>query len=180
MTEPTATSPDVVPTSPSANGDLPTTVVKDPAYKTPTPASELLRSDAGDVEATTVTMDRSGAEQVTAERVVMTKSGAKTVEARSVQLDDSGAMSVQAEQAVLQSSSAMAIIAEEARVVNSKVGVMTAGTAMFEPGASVIIFAGNAEGEVHPVVNAAGAAAFGAAFAFVLLIVGRLLRRVTG
>lgn len=177
MTEPTATSPNIAPTALSGNGDLPTTIVKDPAYKTPAPASELLRSDAGDVDATTVTMDRSGAEQVTAERVVMTKSGAKSVEARSVQLDDSGAMSVQAEQAVLQSSSAMAIIAEEARIVNSRVGVMSAGTATFEPGAGVVIFAGNAEGDVRAVVNAAGAAAFGAAFAFVLLIVGRLLRR---
>jgi hypothetical protein len=179
MTEPTATNPSTSPTGPSAPGDVANTITKDPAYKTPTPASELLRSDAGDVEATTVTMDRSGAEQVTAERVVMTKSGARTVEARSVQMDDSGAMSVQAEQAVLQSGSALAIIAEEARVVNSKVGVVSAGTATFEPGSRIVLFAGNAEGEVRTVVDAAGAAAFGAALGVVLLLLGRLIRRLT-
>jgi hypothetical protein len=175
MTEPIPTNP-----APAAS-DSSTTIVKDPTYKTPTPASELLRSDAGDVEATTVTMDRSGAEQVTAERVSMEKSGAKTVEARSVQLDDSGAMSVQAEQAVLQSSSAMAVVAEEARIVNSRVGVVTAGTATVEPGSNIVLFVGgDVEGEIRTLVNPVGAAAFGAAFGLVLLLLGALLRRRVG
>ena len=49
----------------------------------PTIATEILRAEAGDVQATSVTMDHAGAEQVTAERVVMTNSGARTIEARS-------------------------------------------------------------------------------------------------
>lgn len=162
---------------PSVNGDA--AILKERATNQPVPASELLRSDAGDVEATTITMDRSGAEQVTAERVVMTKSGARTVEARSAQLDDSGAMTIQAEQVVLQSSSAMAVIAEDARIVNSKVGLVSAGTATFEPGSRVFLFAGTTEGEVRPVMDVAAAAAFGAGLGFVLLLIGRLFRRVT-
>ena len=182
MTEPSSTAiDDFDPTaavgSPSDNGGV--AILKERPSNRPNPASELLRSDAGDIEATTITMDRSGAEQVTAERVVMTKSGARTVEARSAQLDDSGAMTIQAEQVVLQSSSAMAVIAEEARIVNSKVGLVSAGTATFEPGARVFLFAGTTESEVRPVMDVAAATAFGAGLGFVLLIIGRLVRRMT-
>src|SRR5437763_13964376 len=61
----------------------------------PAAATELLRIEAGDVNAGTVTMERAGAEQVTAQRVVMTNSGARTVAARSVQIDRSGILAAQ-------------------------------------------------------------------------------------
>ena len=61
--------------------------------------------------------------------------------------------------------------------MNSNVGLVSTGTATFEPGSRVLVFAGTAEGEVKALLNPAGAAAFGAALAFVLLVLGRLLRR---
>ena len=92
----------------------------------PTVATELLRAEAGDVQATTVTMDRAGAEQVTAERVVMTNSGARTVEARSAQVDRSGILAVRSEKAVFSNSTAIAIATEEARIVRSRVLMLKA------------------------------------------------------
>ena len=83
----------------------------------PTLATEILRAEAGDVNATTVTMDRAGAEQVTAERVVMTNSGARTVEARSAQVDRSGILAVRSDKAVFSNSTAIAIATDEARIV---------------------------------------------------------------
>ena len=75
-----------------ANGTRPPQfVTKETAYKSASEATELIRADAGDVTATTVSMDRSGAERITADRVTMERSGARTIDAKSVQMDRSGA-----------------------------------------------------------------------------------------
>src|SRR5262249_17501511 len=91
-------------------------VAKSDTTKSPIEANELLRADAGDVRATTVSMDRSGAESVTAERVTMERSGAKTLEARSAQLVNSGVAILKSEQAVLQGGSAVLGSAPQARL----------------------------------------------------------------
>jgi hypothetical protein len=143
----------------------------------PTVATELLRAEAGDVQATTVTMDRAGAEQVTAERVVMTNSGARTVEARSAQVDRSGILAVRSDKAVFSNSTAIAIATEEARIVRSRVFMLKADRATIEAGAKVAIYAGPAGENVQPLADIRGAAAFGAGLGAVILF-GSLLRRV--
>ena len=70
----------------------PTFVGKEAANHTPEEAAELLRSDAGDITATTVTMDRSGAETIIADRVTMDRSGARKLDAKSAHLENSGAV----------------------------------------------------------------------------------------
>src|SRR4051812_12749092 len=60
----------------------------------PVAATELLRAEAGDVRAQTVSMERAGAEHVSAERVVMINSGARTIDAKSAQVDRSGVLAV--------------------------------------------------------------------------------------
>jgi hypothetical protein len=144
----------------------------------PKVATEMLRSEASDVHATTVTMDRAGAEQVSAERVVMTNSGARTVEARSAQVERSGILAVRSDKAVFSNSTAIAIATEEARIVRSRVFMLKADRATIEAGTRVAIYAGPPGENVRPLADVRGAAAFGAGLGAVLLLVGSLLRRV--
>ena len=144
----------------------------------PTLATEILRAEAGDVDATTVAMDRAGAEQVTAQRVVMTNSGARTVEARSAQVDRSGILAVRSDKAVFSNSTAIAISTDEARIVRSRVFALKADRATIESGAKIAIYAGPADEQIRPLADVRGAAAFGAGLGVVLLLLGSLLRRV--
>jgi hypothetical protein len=153
-------------------------IVSEGPEKRPTVATEILRAEAGDVQTTTVTMERAGAEQVTAERVVMTNSGARTVEARSAQVDRSGIPAVRSDKAVFSNSTAIAIATEEARIVRSRVLMLKADRATIEAGARVAIYVGPADEKMRPLADVRGAAAFGAGLGVVLLLLGSLLRRV--
>ena len=144
----------------------------------PTIATEILRAEAGDVHATTVTMERAGAERVTAERIVMTNSGARSVEARSAQVDRSGILAVRSDKAVFSNSTVIAIAAEEARIVRSRVLMLKADRATIEAGAKVAIYAGPAGENMRPLADVRGAAAFGVGLGAVLLLLGPFLRRV--
>lgn len=161
---------------PMAAPGVPTAILKAAATKSPAPAAELLRTDAGDVAATTVTLERSGADQITAERVIMNRSGAKQLDARSAQLDRSGVMALKGEHVVLHDGSAITITAGEARLVKSRALFVTAGSATIE-GGQVLVHVGPRDGNVRPVVDAAGAASFGAALGLVLVLLGALVRR---
>ena len=144
----------------------------------PTAATELLRAEAGDVRADTITMDRAGAEQVTAERVIMTNSGARTVDARSAQVDRSGILAVRSDKAVFYNSTAIAVATDEARIVRGRVLLLKADHATIEGDARIAVFAGAASDNVRPLVDVRGAAAFGAGLGAALLLFGSLLRRL--
>jgi len=144
----------------------------------PTAATEILRAEAGDVHATTVTMDRAGAERVTAERIVMNNSGARTVEARSAQVDRSGILALRSDKAVFSNSTAIAIATEEARIVRSRVVMLKADQATIEAGTKVAIYAGPATDNMRPLADVRGAAAFGVGLGAVLLLLGPFVRRV--
>jgi hypothetical protein len=144
----------------------------------PTMAKELLRTDAGDVQAGTVLMERAGAEQVTGERVVMTNSGARTVEARSAQVDHSGILIVNGDKAVFSNSTVVAAMTGEARIVRSLVLLLKADRAEFEGEARIAVYAGPADASVRPLVDARGAAAFGAGLGIVLALCGAIARRI--
>lgn len=171
------TAPIVDPAAPPGAG-LPSTILKASSTRSPTAAPELLRADAGNVEAGTVAMDRSGADRVAAERVVMTNSGARSVETRSAQLDRSGVVSLRGEHTVLHASSAVAVVADEARLVKGKTGVVVAKSAIIEPGARILVYAGPAAPTLRPAVDATGAAAFGAGLGLAILFLGSLIRRL--
>ena len=153
-------------------------IVSAGAEKRPTVATEILRAEAGNVDATTVSMERAGAEQVTAARVVMTNSGARTVEARSAQVDRSGILAVRSDKAVFSNSTAIAIATQEARIVRSRVFALKADQATIESGARVAIYAGPMDESIRPLADIRAAAAFGAGLGAVLLVLGSLLRRV--
>jgi hypothetical protein len=151
-------------------------VGKTSTSKTATEADELLRSDAGDIQATTVTMDRSGADQISAQRVTMDHSGAKSLETRSAQLTDSGVVVLKSEQAVLQGSSAVVVAAAEVRMVKSRAVAIFAGKMTVEGDVKTLIHFGPSEGGIRPMFDAPGALGFGAAFGVVVLLAGRLLK----
>ena len=144
----------------------------------PTAATELLRAEAGDVRADMVTMDRAGAEQVIAERVVMTNSGARMVDARSAQVDRSGILAVRSDKAVFYNSTAVAVATDEARIVRGRVLLLKADRATIQGDARIAVFAGLADDRVRPLVDARGAAAFGAGLGAALLLLGSVLRRL--
>ena len=144
----------------------------------PTAATELLRSETGDVHAGTVTMERAGAEHVTAERIVMINSGARTIDARSAQVDRSGILAVRSDKAVFYNSTAIAVAADEARIVRGRVLMLKAERATIEGDARIAIYAGPASDSVRPLVDVRGAAAFGAGLGAVLLLLGSVLRRI--
>jgi hypothetical protein len=153
-----------------------TFVGKASTSKTATEADELLRADAGDVQATTVSMDRSGAEQITAQRVTMDRSGAKSLETRSAQLTDSGVAILKSEQAVLQGSTAAIVTAGDVRMVKSRALAVVAGKLTAEGEVKTLIHVGPSEGGVRPVLDIPGALGFGAALGVVVLLAGRLLK----
>jgi predicted deacylase len=164
-----------------ANGTLPPQfVAKETAYKSASEASELVRVDAGDVTATTVSMDRSGAERITADRVTMERSGARTMDAKSVQMDRSGVLALQSDHTVLHDSAAVALSATEARVVKSKVVFFRAEKATVEGSLRPLIHIGRADGDVRPLLDSRGALRFGAAFGLALVIGGRIVRLLFG
>jgi hypothetical protein len=164
-----------------ANGATPPqTVTKETAYRAAHEGAELLRSDAGDVTATSVSMDRSGAEQITAERVSLSRSGAKSIETKSAQLERSGVLSLTGQNVVLHHSSATAISTTEARVVKSKIAVFRSERTTVEGRLTPLVHIGHACENVKPVFDAQGAARFGAALGATLLIGGRLLRLFFG
>ncbi|MBW3632584.1 MAG: hypothetical protein KY456_06110 [Chloroflexi bacterium] len=144
----------------------------------PTPATELLRAEAGDVRADMVTMDRAGAEQVTAERVVMTNSGARTVDTRSAQVDHSGVLAVRSDKAVFYNSTAIAVATDEARIVRGRVLLLKADRATIEGDARIAVYAGTTSDSVRPLVDVRGAAAFGVGMGAGLLFFGSVLRRL--
>jgi len=144
----------------------------------PVSATELLRAEAGDVRAQTVSMERAGAEHVTADRVVMTNSGARTIDAKSAQIDRSGILAVQSDRAVLYNSTAVAVAAEEVRLVRGMVLAIKANHVTLEGEPKVAIYAGPASASVKPLVDAGGALAFGAALGATLALIGALLRRI--
>jgi hypothetical protein len=164
--------------SATAESVAPEVVVSAGPEKRPTVATEILRAEAGDVQAATVTMERAGAEQVSAERVVMTNSGARTVEARSAQVDRSGILAVRSDKAVFSNSTAIVIATEEARIVRSRVFMLKADRATIDAGTKVAIYAGPVDETLRPLADVRGAAAFGAGLGVVLLVLGSLLRRV--
>lgn len=152
-------------------------IVKSGPENRPTLATELLRTEAGDVQADAVTMERAGAEHVTAQRAIITNSGARTIDARSAQIDRSGILALNSEKAVLYNSSAVLAATGEARIVRGRVFALKADNAVIEGDAKIGIYAGPAAEHVRPLLDARGAAAFGAAFGAVVLFIGSLLRR---
>jgi hypothetical protein len=123
-------------------------------------------------------MDRSGAEQITADRVSLEQSGAKTIEAKSAQLERSGVLNLSSEHAVLHDSSAISVSAREARIVKSKILFFRSDTTQVEGELKPLIHIGQACDNVKPVFDGQGAIRFGTALGLVLLIGGRILRRL--
>lgn len=152
------------------------TIDRQEASTSPTAASELLRADAGDVDAQTVRMERSGADAIKAERVTMDRSGARSIETRSAQLDRSGVLSLTADHAVVHAGSVASLSATEARVSRSRVFVLRSDQTHLESGARVLLHLGKGAGPRS--AGAVGAAA-GTLLVAVLAIALRLLSRTS-
>ena len=169
---------DANPVNPQSSGVSEVVISEGPEHR-PAQASELLQTDARNVQAQNVTMERAGAEQITAERLVMTNSGARSLEAKSAQIDRSGILAATSEKAVFHDSTVVAVNVDEARIVRGNVLLMRADAVQVEGDAKIGVLAGPACEAVRPLVSVQGAAAFGALFGAVVWLMGALARRVT-
>jgi hypothetical protein len=152
-------------------------IISDGPEHRPAVASELLQTDARNVQAQNVTMERAGAESIIAERLVMNNSGARTIEVKSAQVDRSGILSAKSEKAVFHDSTVVAVSVDEARIVRGNVLLMRAESVKVEGDAKIGILAGPACEAVRPLVSVQGAAAFGALFGLVVWVFGAIARR---
>jgi 3D (Asp-Asp-Asp) domain-containing protein len=151
------------------------TVYKRPASREQVPATETVQAELREVTATTVLMDRSGSEHITAERVNLDRSGAKTIDTKSAQLDRSGVVALGSDNAVLLHSSAVQVVADEVRMSKSMAFVVSSGNATIED-SRVLIFAGQANGDVQALMTSRSAAILGGAAGLVLSLMLILLR----
>ena len=157
----------------------PIVVEKENTSHAPKEAAELLRSDAGDLTAETVTMDRSGAETIKADRVTMDRSGARKLEAKSAHLENSGAVRMTAENAVFYGGAAVLVQADQIRIVDSNfVAIKAAEQTTIDGNVKTVIYAGPADEKIKPVFTVASAVSFGAGFAVTLMVFGRVMRRL--
>lgn len=151
------------------------TIYKQPATREQTPATETVQAELREVSATTVLMDRSGSEHITAERVSLERSGAKSIDTKSAQLDHSGVVALGSDNTVLLHSSAVQVVADEVRMSRSAAVFVAAGQATIQD-SRIVLFAGNADGDVQAVITAREAAIFGAVAGAVLALLTILLR----
>jgi hypothetical protein len=156
------------------------TVQKTDTTKSPTLGSELLYADAGNVEATNVTLEHSGAEKITAERATVEHSDVKSLDAKSVQMVNSGALKVKAERAVFQNGGAVIVNADELRFVKSKAVIVNAGRVTTEGNVQSMLHIGPVEGDIRTVFTPQSAIGFGAGLGIVLIFLGGIFRRVFG
>lgn len=166
---------------PTGNGDetrsVPRIVLKSEPTHHPVAGRELLRHDAGEVRAQHLAMEESGAESVEADRVSMSNSGARSVTAKSVQADNAGILMLTSDNAALLQSAAVAVLADTVRVSRSRIGFLKAERVELDPESTVLVHLGPASTAHRPVLGTNGAAAFGAAFAAVLVAFAALVRK---
>ncbi|CAN5776937.1 hypothetical protein BH23CHL2_BH23CHL2_16720 [soil metagenome] len=163
----------------SEPGVIRETTYKKPATREEAPATEALRTSLQSVEAETVMMNRSKSETVSGSRVVMDRSGARSIDASSAQLDRSGVVTLGSDNVVLLRSRAVQVVGEEMRMNRSQALFVSARNAEIE-NSRMVIFAGQASGEVRTVFKPVTAAIAGAGLGVVLVIFGALLRSVFG
>ena len=142
-------------------------------------ATEASQTSLQNVEAETVMMDRSKSETVSGSRVVMDRSGARSIEANSTQMDRSGVVTLGSDNVVLLRSRAVQAVSDELRMNRSQALFVSARNAEIE-NSRIVLFAGNASGEVRMLFTPATAAIAGAGLGVVLLLLGGLLKTIFG
>ncbi|HET7092065.1 MAG TPA: hypothetical protein VFI22_01270 [Thermomicrobiales bacterium] len=162
----------------AATRRLPEMVMKEEPSNASVAGRDMVRADAGEVRAANVTMEKSGAEAIVAERLSMENSGAKSIEAKSAQIEQSGIMTLRSDNASVYQSSALAVFGKTIRLAKSAALIVKADRVEADAGTRVLLHIGSAADGTRPALDAAGAAAFGAAFGAVVLLFGSLLRRL--
>jgi hypothetical protein len=162
----------------SLNGAAaPEIVAKAGAAKSPVDGRELLRADAGNVQATAVTMDRAGAETVVADRVSMERSGTRTIETKSAQLDNSGVMFLKSDSAAVYKSSIAAVSANELRLSKSNALIASSRKSIVEGDFSTVFHIGPVSGDIRVLIDGKRILMLGAVIAAIFRLLGMATRR---
>lgn len=158
--------------------------------------ARLTDANAARVNALQVTMDRSGAEYINAQKAFLTNSGAREITGTSSKLIQSGVLQLKVDSAEFHQSSAVMAKAGSLSMEKGSVVFATADQMMIGEGAYVSLAQARevkADGDVHAfmlfsndvraggnvtsTLTTTGAAAFGAAFGAVVVLLSKLLRR---
>lgn len=162
------------------------------------PDARLVDDNASRVNALQVTMDRSGAEYINAQKAFLTNSGAKEITGGSSKLIQSGVLQMKVDTAEFHQSSAVMAKAQSLSMERGSVVFATADQMTIDEGAYVslaqarelkadgdvrafMLFSNEvrAGGNVSSTLTTSGAAAFGAAFGAVVVLLSRLFRRAS-
>lgn len=160
------------------------------------PDAQLTNAGVERINALQVTMDRSGAEFIHAQKVFLTNAGAKQITGTSSKLIQSGVLQLKTENAELHQSSAVianagtfsvdqgAVVyaaAEEARIGSgAQVSLLKAGSVKADGDVRAFMMLSkdvSAGGNVTSTLTTASAAAFGAVFGVVVVLLSKVLGR---
>jgi hypothetical protein len=161
--------------------------------------ARLTDAGAERINALQVTMDRSGADFVHAQKAFLTNSGAKEITGTSSKLIQSGVLQLSTESAEFHQSSAVMAKADSMSIERGSVVFATANEMKVNDGAYVSLMQSrqvNADGDVRAfmlfskdvraggnvssTMTTAGAAAFGAVFGAVVVVLSKVLGRRNG
>lgn len=160
------------------------------------PDAQIVDGNAGRINALQVTMDRSGAEFIHSQKVFLTNSGAKEITGISSKLIQSGVLQLKTETAEFHQSSAVIANSGKLSVDRGSIVFATADEAHIGEGAEVSLLQSrsvNADGDIRAfmmfskdvtaggnvtsTLTTASAAAFGAVFGVVVVLLSKLLGR---
>lgn len=161
--------------------------------------AQLTDAGAGRINALQVTMDRSGAEFIHSQKAFLTNSGAKQITGTSSKLIQSGVLQLSTDTAELHQSSAVMAKTGSLSVDKGNIVFATADEATLGSGTQVSVLQSRevkADGDVHAfmlfsndvraggnvtsTLSTAGAAAFGAVFGVVVVLLSKVFGRHNG
>ena len=154
----------------------------------------LTETGAETIQAEQVRMQQSGANNIFADEIEMSQSGAAGIKAHTISMQESGAVALKAEDVTMSQSGAVVLQADDVRL-QGNVAVVVANHVELEDSAvlavasqslraerieTILLLAGNVEGEVHTVVDTRDAiliGLLGGMISGVFLLMGKFLFR---
>lgn len=161
--------------------------------------ARLMDANAERINALQVTMDRSGAEFINAQKAFLTNSGAKEITGTSSKLIQSGVLQLNTDTAEFHQSSAVVASADSLSMEKGSIVFATAETMSVDAGAYVSVMQARevradgdirafmlfskdvrAGGDVSSTLTTSSAAALGAAFGAIVVLLSKLFGRRDG
>ena len=141
---------------------------------------ELLHADAGDVEASRVSLEQSTARTISAEHISINQSAIRDISADTATMTQSASFVLKSSDIALHESAAGLVSGNQVDLFDTAVGLVRGPVTIGEGSARILIQIGPANPHLKPVLDAKSALGLGAGFGASLVLLSRLLRRLLG